>query len=126
MSHEHIEVSKKQLAVALAQGKSVQAWAKERKVPSSTARRWAKEREVREEAEACRRRALDRAVDQLARLAPWAVAGIAELAESAESESVRLRALRAILGDMMAVSKYTGLEDRVAGLEDVVHEQNEG
>jgi hypothetical protein len=52
--------------------------------------------------------------------------GIAELAESAESESVRLRALRAILGDMMAVSKYTGLEDRVAGLEERVREQNEG
>ena len=43
----------------------------------------------------------------------WAADGIAKLAENAESESVKLAALRAILSDMMAVSEFAGLEDRM-------------
>jgi hypothetical protein len=44
--------------------------------------------------------------------------GIVKLAKSADSDSVKLSALRAILSDMMAVSKFTGLEHRVTELEE--------
>ncbi len=48
----------------------------------------------------------------------WATRLIATLAESAKSESVRLAALRSILADMMAVSDFAGLEERIAKLEE--------
>jgi hypothetical protein len=118
MSEQEREIRKSQLAIAIAQGGSVAEWARANSVPRSTAYKWANEREFRRQVEACRRQSIDQAVDYLAKLTPWAAARIAELAESADSESVRLRALRAIFADMMAASKYTGLEERVGHLED--------
>jgi hypothetical protein len=44
--------------------------------------------------------------------------GIANLAQEADSESVQLRAWRAILADMMAVSKFSDLEYRMAEIEE--------
>jgi hypothetical protein len=118
MSEQHRDIIKSQLAIAIAQGGSVGEWARANGVPKSTAYKWANEREFRRQVEASRRQSIDQAVDYLAKLTPWAAARIAELAESADSESVRLRALRAIFADMMAASKYTGLEERVGHLED--------
>ena len=46
------------------------------------------------------------------------------LAKGAESESVRLSALRALLKDMMAVSQYTGLEERLTEVEGLIREQS--
>ena len=59
--------NKLQLAVALAQGSSISAWARANDVAKETARRWAREPEVRAEIEAFRRRAIDRAVGVFAR-----------------------------------------------------------
>jgi hypothetical protein len=47
-----------------------------------------------------------------------AVDGITHLAQEAESESVQLRAWRAILADMMSVSKFSDLEYRMAEIEE--------
>ena len=44
--------------------------------------------------------------------------GIVTIATEAESDSVRLRAWRAIFSDMMAVSKYSGLEVRMTEIEE--------
>ena len=122
MSEEPRERNKLDLAVALAQGSSISAWARANDVAKETARRWAHEPEVRAEIEAFRRRAIDRAVGVFARRAGWAANGICKLAGGAESESVKLRALRAVLGDMIAVSRYSGLEERMAELEEHVQE----
>jgi hypothetical protein len=54
----------------------------------------------------------------MAKRVTWATDGIAKLAKSADSESVKLAALRAILSDLMAVSKFAGLEHRVTELEE--------
>ena len=89
----------------------------EKRRAQETARRWAHEPECAE-IEAFRRRAIDRAVGLLAKNAGWAAGGICKLAKEAESESVKLRAFRSILSDMMAVSKYSGLEARLAELEE--------
>jgi hypothetical protein len=126
MNEEPRERNKLQLAVALAQGSSISAWARANNVPKETARRWAREPEVRAEIEAFRRDAIDRAVGVLAKHAGWAAVGICKLAGGAGSESVKLSALRAVLADVMSVSKYSGLEERMAGLEQHVREQQGG
>jgi hypothetical protein len=123
MTGEVREVTKSQLAVALARGVSVSAWAKAHNVPRSTVYRWASEPEVRKEIAACRHRMVDRAVGQMAKRACRAVAGIGALADGAESESVRLRALRAILSDMMAFSRFGVLEERMTEIEEQLNER---
>ena len=47
-----------------------------------------------------------------------AAEGIIEMSKQADSESVRLSALRAVLADMMAVSKYSGLEVRITEIKE--------
>jgi hypothetical protein len=42
----------------------------------------------------------------MSKRASWAAERIVKLGESAASESVKLAALRAVLSDMMAVSKF--------------------
>ena len=126
MAEEIRESNKLQLAAALAQGSSISAWARANNVAKETARRWAREPEVRAEIEAFRRRAVDRAVDVFARRAGWAAVGICKLAGGAESETVRLRAFRAVLSDMMAVSKFSGLDERMSELEEFVKKQQGG
>jgi len=59
----------------------------------------------------------------MARRVTWATDGIAKLAKDAESESVKLTALRAILSDMMAVSQFAGLEQRMTEIEEQLHER---
>ena len=60
---ENVSQSQKtKLAVAMAQGMSVTAWAHKNNVPRRTAFRWASEPNIRMSVESSRRRALDRAV----------------------------------------------------------------
>jgi len=57
---------------------------------------------------------------QLTGMTTKAVDGITNLAQEADSESVQLRAWRAILADMIAVSKFSDLEYRVTEVEELV------
>jgi hypothetical protein len=109
---------KTQLALAIARGDSITAWARRNGVPLSSAFRWSHDPKVRRAVEAWRRRALDRTIGRLAGLAMKAANGIVKLAEGAESESVQLKAWRAILADQMAVSKFSDLEHRMAEIEE--------
>jgi hypothetical protein len=111
------------LALAMARGESITAWARQNDVPRRTAFRWASDPKVRGAAEAWRRRSLDRAIGRMAGLAMKAADGIARLAESAESESVQLRAWRAILADQMAVSRFSGLEHRMMEIEEQLRDR---
>jgi hypothetical protein len=115
--------TKSQLAISIAQGISVRKWALASNVPPATAYRWSKEPQVRKMAEACRRRFLDRAVGMMVQRGPWAVNKVIGLATGAESESVRLRALKTLFSDMMAVSRYAGLEDRMTQIEERLDER---
>jgi hypothetical protein len=116
---------KNQLALAIARGQSIAAWAKKNEVPRSTAFRSASDPKVRREVEASRRRALGRAIGQLASLSMKAADGITKLAQGAESESVQLRAWRAILADQMAVAKFSDPEYRMAEIEEQLDKQAE-
>ena len=108
------------LALAIAEGESVNAWAQENGVPERTACRWAQDPKVRREVDACRRRALNQAIGRLTGMAMNAVDGIAHLAQGAESESVQHRAWRGVLADLMSVSKFTVLEYRMTEIEEEI------
>jgi hypothetical protein len=118
MSTEDREVSKTELAIALAQGVSVKVWAAKHNVPQRTVYRWTKEPEVRKEVTAFRRRMIDRAVGLMVKRSYRSVKGINALADSAESESVRLRAHQTILSQMVAVSHFGALDDRLTDMEE--------
>ena len=81
MIEELPEGKKTQLAVAVAQGISVAAWARTNEVPRATAYRWASEPEVRRAVEACRRRIVDQAVGKMTKKSNWAVDRIVKLAD---------------------------------------------
>ena len=79
---------KMNLALAIAEGESIIAWAEHNGVPERTAFRWAQDPKVRREVEACPRRVVNQAIGWLTGMALNAVDGIAHLAKGAESESV--------------------------------------
>jgi hypothetical protein len=105
------------LALAMATGRTVRAWAKEHDVPERTAYKWARSPEVQKQVRRIRRRAIDRAIGRLSRNAAAAAQQIANLAKGAESESVKLQASRAVLADLMNVSNYATLEERLTEVE---------
>jgi hypothetical protein len=118
MTGESTNSQKLMLAAAIAEGTPITEWAQSNGVPERTAYRWANEPEVRAETNSIRRRAVDEATGRLAARATWAVARIVDLGDSAASESVRLSALRAVMSDFIAVSKYAGLEERMTAIEE--------
>jgi transposase-like protein len=105
------------LALAIASGGTVAAWARKHDVPTRTAYTWSRSPEVRRQVARIRRRAIDRAVGQLTRHATAAANQIARLARESDSDAVKLQASRAVLADLMAVANYATLERRLAALE---------
>jgi hypothetical protein len=106
------------LVIAIAEGTPVADWAAKNNVPRRTAFRWAKASAVRTKVEELRREILDQAVGRMTSSVTWATQGIFDLARNASSESVRLSALRTVTSDMMAISKFGGLEDRMTKIEE--------
>jgi len=125
MTKELRQKTKIQLALAIAQGRSVALWARDNQVPRSTAYRWASQPEVRSAAESRRRRARNCALGRIASQAYWASYEVATLAECAESESVRLRALRSIFSGAIATSKFAVLKRRMSAIKEELHERTE-
>jgi hypothetical protein len=116
MTRELRQKTKIQLAIAIAQGRSVALWARDNQVPRSTAYRWASQPEVRAAAESRRRRARNCALGRMASRAYRASCEVAALAECAESESLRLRALRSIFSGANATSKFAVLKRRMSAI----------
>ena len=115
---------KNEFTVAIAEGESIIAWAQENGVPERTAFRWAQDPKVRREVEACRRRVVNQAIGRLTGMTTKAADRISSLAQEANSESVQLRASRAILADMIAVSKFSVLEYRMTEIEEELDKRN--
>ena len=123
MQEEVRENWKNRLALAIARGESISSWARQNEVPLRTAYRWSRDPQVRGEVQEWRRHVLDLAIGRMARLAKKAADGIVRLAEGAESEAVQLRAWRAILADQMTVSRFAELEQRMAEIEEQLHDR---
>jgi len=125
MPEEEIPSSKQdQLALAIAHGQSIKAWALRNEVPKTTAYRWANQPDVRRQVHDWRRRCLDRALGGMAGHSMRAVRHIIKLGESAESESVQLQAQRAILLDQITVAKQASLEYRMSQIEENIRARN--
>ena len=117
---------KTRLATAIAEGQACRRVGERKPRGRADGPAWAAEPDVRTEVESFRRTALDQAVGRMAKRVAWATERIAHLADNAKSESVRLAAVRSILSDIMAISDFTGLEERIAGLKEqdrVLHQQ---
>jgi hypothetical protein len=114
MQEEHTQDQKARLAVVIARGNSISAWARKNDVPVRTALKWASELEVRKTVELWRRRALSRAIDILAAAAP---AARAALARHADSRSIQPRAKRAKRVDRKSDADLSNLEKRLAAVE---------
>jgi hypothetical protein len=111
------------LAFAIAAGKSAAKWARENHVPRTTAYRWAADLRVQSMVQSCRRRSFQSTLGQLTRRATKAYDEIAKLAKGAESDSVRLTALRAMVRDLVAMSRVGSLTRRIAKAEAVIRDQ---
>jgi hypothetical protein len=117
MTEEPESGTKEQLALAVACGSSVRSWARRANVPRVTAQRWSKDPEVRKMAEELRRRALDRAVGKVTMRSTWIMDRMTRIATEGDSDEVKLKALRGLLAELIAVSKYSGLEARMTEIE---------
>src|SRR3954454_11754807 len=74
---------KSQLALMIARGKTINAWASQNEVPLRTAYRWSRDPQVRGEVQQWRRYLLDLTIGRLARLSLKATDGIAKLGAGA-------------------------------------------
>ncbi len=121
MSEEQRQNRKSQLARAIAKGQSVAEWTRHSGVAERTAYRWAKEAKFKAVVNSHRRRAIDQSVGRLTAKLASAADAIVNLSETARSESVRLSASKAMFANVVAMSKYTGLEERITELEEQFH-----
>jgi phosphopantetheinyl transferase (holo-ACP synthase) len=121
MSEEQRQNRKSQLARAMAKGQSVAEWSRQSGVAERTAYRWAKEAKFKAVVNSHRRRAIDQSVGRLTDKLASAADAIVNLSETARSESVRLSAIKAMFASVVAMSKFTGLEDRITELEEQYH-----
>ena len=112
------------LALAIAQGKPIAEWAQSNDVPERTAYRWARDPKVRAKVASSRRHLVDEALGVMSSQVTKAAEGIATLSQNAVSESVKLAALRAIFSNMMAVSEFSTLEQRMTRIEERLDERD--
>jgi hypothetical protein len=121
MSKEQRKNRKLELALAVALGQSTAEWALQNGVAERTAYRWAREPRVKAVVNSHRRKALDQALGVMSGQVTWAAEGIGALGRNAASESVQLGALKAVFTNLVAVSKFSGLELRLTEVEKRVH-----
>ena len=119
MSDEEIPLSKQdQLAIAIAQGKSIAAWARENQVPTSTAYGWASD------PDSAARSMTGAAAPSIGPLAGWPAIPCGRSKGSPISEKrpnpsrFSSGRSRAILFDQMAIAKQANLEYRMAKIEE--------
>jgi hypothetical protein len=109
MSRRNNQDQKAQLALAMAGGTNVAAWAMENNVPKTTAYRWSRSTEVVKQVADIRSAVVDRVIGRLTDNAVAAVEEIGRLARNAGRDSVRLQAARAVVGELITVSNYATL-----------------
>ena len=101
------QVRKEKLALALADGDTVNAWAAADDVKPLAAYAWSTSRVVVDQVDTIRRARLEQAVNRLSKNATVVSDEIVRFATEAGSESVRLQAARAVLAELMAAAATT-------------------
>jgi len=126
MPGPHPRALRSKLALAVASGKSVAAWAKENGIALRTAYEWHRDPAFKAQVDEVRRRFFDRAIGQLSRSVVKAVTEMARLTTKAKSDAVRLQAARAVVADLMAMSDFAAFEKRMAAIEKQLQERAGG
>lgn len=124
MSKRNTKPTKGNLALWLAGGGTVAAWARRSQTPERTARRWSRLPEVLHQVEEIRRKATDRAIGELTRGATAVARRMRHLAHKAESEAVQLAACRAVLADLATLTDQQQLARQLDELERRVDAQS--
>jgi hypothetical protein len=106
------------LALCVARGQSLRSAAKTLGIGSTTARRWSQEPGFADRVDELRRGIISRATGRLARLATKAADTLGELLDPKHEPETRLKAARAILGDLMAIQEHAKLFARLEALEE--------
>ena len=114
----HNRAKREHLAMHMATGGSVAAFARTQEIPRRTCYLWTKEQGFTQKVSDYRAKVVDRLVGSLAKLGKAAVKEIGILATKADSENVRLAACRAILNDLISVSEFAATAKQLATLED--------
>jgi hypothetical protein len=125
----HNRAKLEHLAMFLAAGGSVAAFAREHEIPRRTCYLWTKSEGFQTKVRDYRSKIIDKLVGSLARLGKSAVRELGVLAKGAESEAVRLQACRAILSDMINVGTYASVSrqfDEMAARIDILERATNG
>jgi hypothetical protein len=115
---------KASLALAMAQGNSINKWSRRKNVPPRTAYRWSNDPKVRASVYRIRRRFLERAAGILAKNSTEAAQLILKLGKTASPDSVKLSALRAVFSEVINLTEFATLEGRVAEVEEQIRERD--
>jgi hypothetical protein len=105
------------LALAIAAGSTVRAWARANKVPERTAYTWAATPEFKARVVELRHQAVGRALGRLTAAATRAVTTLRQLLRDSEPATVRLGAARAILASLIDIQSHAELNERITELE---------
>jgi hypothetical protein len=118
MAHgKHPRQKREHLALHVACGGSVAAFARDHEVPRRTAYLWTKEPGFAAKTAGYRDKILDKLVGRLAKLGGKAVSGIGVLAVKGESDAIKLAACRAILSDLISIGAYQANARQFAAME---------
>jgi hypothetical protein len=112
-----------QLALSVAGGASVRAWAAAHGVPKNTCYNWTREPEFKDLVERIRCRATDRAIGELSRSLVTAVREMSRLARKCEHAPTKLAACRAVVADLAGL-KSQDLARRVEAMEQQLRERS--
>jgi hypothetical protein len=107
------------LALAIAAGSTVRAWARANGVPERTAYTWASTPEFKHRVAQLRQQIISRAVGRLAALSTKAAAALGRLLDDPDPE-VRLKSARAIFSDLVSTREHVELSERLAGLKEIL------
>lgn len=106
------------LAIAVARGSTVAAWARQNEIPPRTAYRWSKTAEFKGMVDECRRKAIDRSIGDMCKHLLTATREIARLIKAGDCDSVRLAAARTLLDQFFAVRERTEFRAELQSLQD--------
>lgn len=117
MSGPHPRTLISYLALWVAAGRRVKAWAEANDVPLRTAYEWHRSPGFKRRVARYRRRYLERAIGLLTHAVIKSAKVEIRLAGKGESESIQLQAARAVFADLIAVSRFSDFEKRLTDLE---------
>jgi hypothetical protein len=123
MPGPHPKALRHELALAVAGGGSIRAWAKAHGISTTACYEWSREPEFKAKVERIRDRMTDRAVGTLTKNLVSAMEEMSRLARKGKQESTRLAACRAVAADLAGL-KSQDLARRVEAMEQQLRERS--